>query len=811
MYTIKFICEELNIRPLISNDLSSKISELVYDSRKVNNPDESLFFALKATRDGHDFIPDAYKKGIRNFVISNPVAFFEGKNDVNVIQVDNVLHFMQELVAYHRKQFQYPIIGITGSNGKSIVKAWLFQLLIPEKKVYQSPKSYNSQLGVALSLWNLGPQYDLAIIEAGISEPGEMSSLQKMIQPNIGIFTNIGVAHSQNFSSKQEKLKEKMKLFSQVDTLVAGSDYIDAEQIDHNIRLVTWGRTDRDQIQLIQEETHNQLSKLKIRIGEVICICQVPFTDRASIENIMSCIACMYFMGYDAETIVERIQNLKPLEMRLQLKKGINNSSIIDDSYSNDLASLKISLEFLNQQNQHNSKTLILSEMEGLAESEKLQQKLIGLLNSSELQKFIWVGNKYPWLKDIEIDLMKEYATTEEFLEHLTELNLSDESILIKGARKFQFERIVQRLALRSHGTVLEINLNAISNNLMLYRSLIPKNVKLMAMVKAFSYGSGSFEVANLLQFSKVDYLTVAFADEGVELRTTGIALPIMVLSPDRDTFQSLIQHNLEPEVYSMDFLHEFIEFLEEQKINDFKIHLKLDTGMHRLGFFPSQIDAVVEKLKSQKQVRVQSFFTHLVASGDPNQDEFTASQISSYLTAAQKLEQGLGYKFIKHVANTSAIVRWPQAHLDMVRLGIGLYGVHMDKNLMNLEQVSCLKTTVTQIKELPAGETVGYDRKGVLSRDSKIATVKIGYADGYARRFGNSVGKMQINGFLAPTVGNICMDMCMLDVTGQDVQVGDEVLVFPDLMQAASDIGTIPYELLVNISSRVKRVYYYE
>ncbi|WP_313367451.1 bifunctional UDP-N-acetylmuramoyl-tripeptide:D-alanyl-D-alanine ligase/alanine racemase [Sphingobacterium mizutaii] len=811
MYTIKFICEELNIRPLISNDLSSKISELVYDSRKVNNPDESLFFALKATRDGHDFIPDAYKKGIRNFVISNPVAFFEGKKDVNVIQVDNVLQFMQELVAYHRKQFHYPIIGITGSNGKSIVKAWLFQLLIPEKKVYQSPKSYNSQLGVALSLWNLGPQYDLAIIEAGISEPGEMSSLQKMIQPNIGIFTNIGVAHSQNFSSKQEKLKEKMKLFSQVETLIAGSDYIDTEQIDPNIRLVTWGRTDRDQIQLIQEETHNQLSKLKIRIGEVICICQVPFTDRASIENIMSCIACMYFMGYDAETIVERIQNLKPLEMRLQLKKGINNSSIIDDSYSNDLASLKISLEFLNQQNQHNSKTLILSEMEGLAESEKLQQKLIGLLNSSELQKFIWVGNKYPWLKDIEIDLMKEYATTEEFLEHLTELNLSDESILIKGARKFQFERIVQRLALRSHGTVLEINLNAISNNLMLYRSLIPKNVKLMAMVKAFSYGSGSFEVANLLQFSKVDYLTVAFADEGVELRTAGIALPIMVLSPDRDTFQSLIQHNLEPEVYSMDFLHEFIEFLEEQKINDFKIHLKLDTGMHRLGFFPSEIDAVVEKLKSQKQVRVQSFFTHLVASGDPNQDEFTASQISSYLTAAQKLEQGLGYKFIKHVANTSAIVRWPQAHLDMVRLGIGLYGVDMDKNLMNLEQVSCLKTTVTQIKELQAGETVGYDRKGVLSRDSKIATVKIGYADGYARRFGNSVGKMQINGFLAPTVGNICMDMCMLDVTGQDVQVGDEVLVFPDLMQAASDIGTIPYELLVNISSRVKRVYYYE
>ncbi|WP_214648412.1 bifunctional UDP-N-acetylmuramoyl-tripeptide:D-alanyl-D-alanine ligase/alanine racemase [Sphingobacterium mizutaii] len=811
MYTIKFICEELNIKPLISNDLTSKISELVYDSRKVNNPDESLFFALKATRDGHDFIPDAYKKGIRNFVVSHSVAFLEDKNDVNIIQVNHVLHFMQELVAYHRRQFHYPIIGITGSNGKSIVKAWLFQLLIPEKKVYQSPKSYNSQLGVALSLWNLGPQYDLALIEAGISEPGEMSSLQQMIQPNIGIFTNIGVAHSQNFSSKQEKLKEKMKLFSEVETLIAGSEYIEREDIDPKIRLVTWGRTDMDQIQLIHEETHSQLSKLKIRIGEVICICQVPFTDRASIENIMSCIACMYFMGYDPETIVERIQNLKPLEMRLQLKKGINNSSIIDDSYSNDLASLKISLEFLNQQNQHSSKSLILSEMEGLAESEKLQQKLIALLNSSQLQKFIWVGNRYPWFKDIEIDLIKDYSSTEEFLDHLAELDLSNESILIKGARKYQFERVVQRLALRSHGTVLEINLNAISNNLMLYRSLIPKNVKLMAMVKAFSYGSGSFEVANLLQFSKVDYLTVAFADEGVELRTAGIALPIMVLSPDRDTFQSLIQHNLEPEVYSMDFLDEFLEFLKEQNISDFKIHLKLDTGMHRLGFFPSEIPAVLEKLKGQNQVRVQSFFTHLVASGDPGQDPFTESQISTYLAAAKQLESGLGYTFIKHVANTSAIVRWPKAHLDMVRLGIGLYGVDMDKNLPTLEQVSSLKTTVTQIKNLPAGETVGYDRKGVLSRDSKIATVKIGYADGYSRRFGNSVGKMQINGFLAPTVGNICMDMCMLDVTGQNVQVGDEVLVFPSIVQAASDIGTIPYELLVNISSRVKRVYYYE
>jgi alanine racemase len=449
--------------------------------------------------------------------------------------------------------------------------------------------------------------------------------------------------------------------------------------------------------------------------------------------------------------------------------------------------------------------------MEGLAESEKLQQKLVSLLNSSQLQRFIWVGTDYDWLNNIDIETKTSFENTESLLSHFTELDFQNESILVKGARKFLFERVVQRLALRSHGTVLEINLNAISNNLMLYRSLIPKGVKLMAMVKAFSYGSGSFEVANLLQFSKVDYLTVAFADEGVELRNAGITLPIMVLSPDRDTFQTLLQHNLEPEIYSMSFLEEFIGFLKENNIHGFNIHLKLDTGMHRLGFFPAEIKTVIEKLKNQDQVHVQSFFTHLVASGDSNQDDFTLQQIKSYRSAAQELEEGLGYTFIKHVANTSAIVRWPEAHMDMVRLGIGLYGVDMDRNFSNLEQVSSLKTTVTQIKELPAGETVGYDRKGVLSKDSKIATVKIGYADGYSRRFGNSVGKMQINGQLVSTVGNICMDMCMLDITGQDVQVGDEVIVFPSLMESAQAIGTIPYELLVNISSRVKRVYYYE
>lgn len=811
MYTIEIISTILEQKLLKNNNNANEINELVYDSRKIANPAESLFFALQAARDGHQFIPDAYQKGVRNFIVSEAVPFFTDKHDVNVIQVDDTLAAMQAIVAYHRAQFSFPIIGITGSNGKSIVKAWLFQLLSPDKKVYQSPKSYNSQLGVALSLWNLNAHYDLAIIEAGISEPGEMDRLEKMIKPTIGVLTNIGLAHAQHFDSKTQKLTEKLKLFTGVEALIASPAYIDDSLVPADAEWVRWGRDATDDIQLVETDIHINSTTLHLRIGEEDKTCSVPFTDKASLENIMTCISVLWYLGYGSDVIVERITGLRPLEMRLQLKKGINNTSIIDDSYSNDLASLRISLEFLQQQNQHENKTLILSEMEGLTENDKFQHKLVDLLNTNGINRLIWVGKQYAWLDRLAIANKLVFTDTEELLKALSDLRFAEESILIKGARVFQFERIVQRLTLRSHGTVMEINLNAISNNLMAYRSLLPNQVKLMAMVKAFSYGSGSFEVANLLQFSKVDYLTVAFADEGVELRAAGISLPIMVLSPDRETFRSLLKYNLEPEVYSMAFLNEFITFLKEENRRDFPIHLKLDTGMHRLGLFPSEISAAIDVINANPEVRVQSFFTHLVASGDPSQDDFTRMQIQQYEEAATQLAEGIGYTFIRHVANTSAIVRWPQAHLDMVRLGIGLYGVDMDHTMGNLEEVSRLKTTVTQIKELPAGETVGYDRKGVLKRDSKIATVKIGYADGYLRRFGNGIGKMQIGSQFVATIGNICMDMCMLDVTDVNVQVGDEVLVFPDLMQAAKDIGTIPYELLVNISSRVKRVYYYE
>ncbi|MEI5985153.1 MULTISPECIES: bifunctional UDP-N-acetylmuramoyl-tripeptide:D-alanyl-D-alanine ligase/alanine racemase [Sphingobacterium] len=810
MYSIGKVNEIVGGMAIRIPNSDQQISELVYDSRKISLPEESLFFALSATRDGHEFIADAYNQGIRSFIISKDVPFLMDKTDVNVLKVHDTLKALQDLAAYHRKQFHFPIIGITGSNGKSIVKAWLTQMLSIDKKVYQSPKSYNSQIGVALSLWNLQGHYDLAIIEAGISEPGEMDALAAMIKPDIGVFTNLGIAHAQHFKSKEEKLAEKLKLFKESNLLIAGSSYVPKEMVE-NKPLFSWGYLEQDDLQLLEQQQVGQETQLDIQYKGSIHQLKIPFTDKASIENVVSCVAIMLNLQYDIANIQQRVYGLKPLEMRLQLKKGINNSSIIDDSYSNDLASLKISLDFLQQQNQYQKKSIILSEMDGLEENEKFQKKLSEILNGQSLKRLIWVGKDYDFLTALHIPEKLFYPTTASLLEDLHNISIEKESVLIKGARIFQFEKVVERLALRSHGTVLDINLNALTNNLMVYRSLIPPQVKLMTMVKAFSYGSGSFEVANLLQFAKVDYLTVAFADEGVELRSAGITLPIMVLSPDADTFSALIKHDLEPEVYSMSFLNDFIAFLKDQQIKSYKIHLKLDTGMHRLGFFPEEIPAVIDRLKSQDQVVVQSFFTHLVASGDPKQDEFTQYQIDTYSQSAKLLEDGLGYNFIRHVANTSGIVRWPEAHFDMVRLGIGLYGVDMDRKLENLEQVSTLRTTVTQLKELKAGETIGYDRKGVLHRDSKIATVKIGYADGYNRRFGQSVGKMQINGKLVPTVGSICMDMCMLDVTDIEVKEGDEVLVFPDLMQASKDIGTIPYELLVNISGRVKRVYYYE
>ncbi|SMG14183.1 bifunctional UDP-N-acetylmuramoyl-tripeptide:D-alanyl-D-alanine ligase/alanine racemase [Sphingobacterium psychroaquaticum] len=811
MYTIDVVEQILEPKQLILANKDSIITHLVYDSRKVIDPVGSIFFALQAVRDGHRFIGDAYAKGVRNFVISETSWVGNKYSEANFFVVDNVLGAMQKLAAHVRSKFTKPVIGITGSNGKTVVKEWLTELLGVDKKIYQSPKSYNSQLGVALALWDLNDDYDYAIIEAGISLPNEMDNQQVMIRPDIGVLTNIGQAHASGFSSKEEKAREKVKLFSASKVVISPGKYNIRDFLNPNVANFTFGYEMDDIVQLSSVQEHKELGQTWVTISfqQQQGIVYIPFTDRASIENALICVTTLLYLGYPIADITARIAKLKPLEMRLQLRKGKNNCSIIDDSYSNDLASLQIALDFLNQQQQHEKRTLILSEMEGMGA--KVKEKLTKVLRGQSLYRLILVGEDLEFLEGaVQTDVLL-YASTADLIAGLDALGFADESILVKGSRAFHLEDVSQLLAAKTHETVLEINLHAIEHNLKQYRSLLPPEVKLMAMVKAFSYGSGSFEVANLLQFNKVDYLTVAFADEGVELRQNGIELPIMVLSPDEQAFEAVVANRLEPEIYSFRILRAFVDFLKTKKVSSYPIHIKIDTGMHRLGFLPTELPEVIAVLSVVSEVRVASVFSHLVASGDSNQDTFTRQQIELLNAGADLLQAELKYPFMRHIANTSAIIRWPSAYLDMVRLGIGLYGMDLDQATLDLETVGQLKTTITQIKELEAGETIGYDRKGVLHRKSRIATVKIGYADGYNRRFGNGVGEMMINGQLVPTIGNICMDMCMLDVTDVSVFEEEEVLVFPDLGKAASVIGTIPYELLVGISSRVKRVYFYE
>ncbi|MFD1770502.1 bifunctional UDP-N-acetylmuramoyl-tripeptide:D-alanyl-D-alanine ligase/alanine racemase [Sphingobacterium suaedae] len=808
MYTISAILSHVHAEASTIFDATLPIYELEYDSRKIRNGAHSLFFALKNVRDGHEFIDDAYHKGVRSFVVSRVDIDKSRYAQTNFIEVKDVLLALQELAAFHRRQFKKPVIGITGSNGKTVVKEWLTQLLQDDKRIYQSPKSYNSQLGVALALWNLSDDYDCAIIEAGISLPGEMALLERMIRPDIGVFTNIGLAHASGFSSKAVKLREKLELFKHCTDVIFNSSYALDDKLVPTMRTFRYGARAEDDVRVLRmEENGRGSTQIQLAFQNEIATFSVPFQDKASLENVLLCITVLLYFGYPLDTISLKLRKLKSLDMRLQLKKGKNNSSIIDDTYSNDLASLQIALDFLYQQQQHKKKTLILSDMEGL--DEKLRNKLGTLMERQLLDRVILVGSGLSFLKAHIHAPVQLFESTEDLLAGLKDTTFENESILVKGSRAFHLEDVSQFLSAKSHETVLEINLKALEHNLQVYRSLLPVGVKMMAMVKAFSYGSGSYEVANLLQFNKVDYLTVAFADEGVELRQHGIELPIMVLSPDEQAFDLLIANRLEPEIYSFRILHAFLEFLADKRIKGFPIHIKIDTGMHRLGFLPEELDELTTILQQVRSVHVKSVLSHLVASGSEEHRAFTEDQIRRFAAGADRLETQLGYKFLRHIANTSAIVHWPGAYMDMVRLGIGLYGVDMDGRLA-LDAVSQLKTTITQIKRLPAGATVGYDRKGVLFRESRIATVKIGYADGYSRRFGNGVGEMQVNGQLVKTVGSICMDMCMLDVTDIIAHEEDEVVVFPDLRKAANAIGTIPYELLVNISSRVKRVYFY-
>lgn len=815
LYTISNIAEILKAKSALHQP-NQLIRTLLTDSRTVIDPDGSLFFAVKAQRDGHLFIDHAYQNGIRNFVISND-AYAEKYKDANFLIVNDVLIALQNLASSKRNSYTLKVIGITGSNGKTIVKEWLYQLLAADFNIVRSPKSFNSQIGVPLSVWQILAEHTLAIFEAGISKRDEMENLAKIINPSIGILTNIREAHAEGFANYNEKLEEKLKLFKNVKLFIYAPEYITGiSTVDlPGEEKFSWSMSLPADLKISFIEPIENKSYIRATYQDKEIECLIPFVDNAAVENGIICWATLLALGYSPAEADVRLEKLTQVSMRLALINGIENCSIIDDSYSADISSLAIALDFLNLQNQHQKNTLILSDIyETGKNNDVLYAEVSALIQHKNVDRLIGIGPNISAFADLFILDKCFYESTQSFIEDLPAVHFSNETILIKGARRFEFERISKLLTQKIHDTVLEVNLNALAANLQFYRSKLNDGVKVMAMVKAFSYGSGSFEIANLLQYHKVDYLAVAYADEGIALRKAGISLPIMVMSPEPSAFDAIVKYQLEPEIYNSYVLKSFLNFLPTN-IRDFPIHLKLDTGMHRLGFEKNEIPELLKILNDSQKLKIISIFTHLVASADEIHDEYTRRQLKEYEEIYTELNEQLDYKPLRHALNTSGITRWPSAQLDMVRLGIGLYGFDSAlKNNQGLQTVAVLKTTVTQVKELSAGETVGYSRNGVMPVGGKIATVKIGYADGYSRAFGNGVGKMLLNGNLVPTIGSICMDMCMLNVTGLNVKTGDEVIVFNEqhaIVDLAKQIDTIPYEILTNISQRVKRVYFYE
>lgn len=784
------------------------------DSRSLQNNNKTLFFALVGpNNDAHVYIEDLISKEVKNFVVTH---IPEGlKDKANFLLVENTLIALQQFASYYRNLFDFPIIGITGSNGKTIVKEWLNFLLSPDYNIIRSPKSYNSQVGVPLSVIGINENHNLGIFEAGISTRGEMENLQKIIQPNIGILTNIGSAHDEGFSTISEKIKEKLKLFTNVDVLILNKNKTIEAFISKDIKTFTWSTSNKSADVFFQKKTFDEYSILNITNENKCFKIKIPFTDEASLENSMHCILTMLYLQYDLDTIEHRVSQLFPVEMRLKVKNGTNNCTLIDDSYSADFQSLKIALDFLENQKQHKKKTLILSDIfqSGL-DNEDLYARVSQLIISNKINRVICIGNVISKYKSKFLNAIS-YASTANFITDFENLNFANETILIKGSRQFEFEKIVTLFEEKTHETILEINLNAISHNLNYYKSKLNPKTKIMVMVKAFGYGSGGFEIAKLLAHHNVDYLGVAFADEGIELRQAGIQLPIMVLNPEMTSFPSIIQYHLEPEIYSIRGLKAFIKIAEQKKISNYPVHIKINTGMNRLGFDDEIIPELIAILQKNNSVQVKSILSHLAASDDLAHDIFTKKQISDFDAISNKMATELKINPIRHISNTSGISNYPQAQFDMVRLGIGLYGVSNDENeTKELENVGTLKSIISQIRTLNSGESVGYNRRFRVEKSTKIATIPIGYADGISRAWGNGVGYVLINNQKAAIVGSVCMDMLMVDVTEINCLEGNEVIIFgknPSVTTIAKAIHTIPYEILTSISGRVKRVFYRE
>ncbi|MEK6781640.1 MAG: bifunctional UDP-N-acetylmuramoyl-tripeptide:D-alanyl-D-alanine ligase/alanine racemase [Bacteroidota bacterium] len=786
-----------------------KITYLVIDSRKAIVSEDALFFAIKGDRhDGHTFIASLYDLGIRQFIIENEfnaLPFPKG----NFLKVGSSIKALQQISAFHRSQFEIPVIGITGSNGKTIIKEWLYQLLSKDYKVVKNPGSYNSQIGVPLSIWQIQSHHQLGIFEAGISQVGEMEKLQQVIRPTIGIFTNIGSAHDEGFESLLQKIEEKSKLFINAEVVITSSYYPEVVVAlrKKNIPLLVWGPG--GEIQATFSATSISITWSDKKVNSVL---HFAFEDVASRENVMHCIVMLLYLGYDTSQLQEHIDQLKSVPMRLQLKQGKNNCQLIDDTYNNDLGGLQISLDFLAGQHRK-KKTLILSDIlqSGLKE-EELVKRINDLAAKSGITSFIGIGQILSKHKHLVYIPSTFFSSTDEFVDSVDWENFQNEVILVKGARVFQFEKIVKHLQRKIHGTVMEIDMDAIVHNLNYVKSSLLSNTKLMVMVKAFAYGSGSIEVASLLQYHKVDYLGVAYADEGVDLRKNQINLPIMVMNPSEDSFEILLEHDLQPEIYSIKILNYLLRFLHGRSC---KIHLKLDTGMHRLGIEEFELEAVIKILKANPNLVIASIFSHLGAADDAASDDFSREQAKTFLKMAGQIKHELRVSPLLHILNSSGIFRFKEFQLDMVRLGIGLYGINPTVTPdQNLKPVATLKTIISQIKKVKAGGTVGYGRKGIAKKDATVATIAIGYADGFSRAFSQGKGIVLINGKKAPVLGNVCMDMTMVDMTGIDAKEGDEVIIYGKglpIQEVAQQINTIPYEVLTSTSERVKRIFHAE
>jgi alanine racemase len=838
-YTIKSIAAIIQAEVLQMHD-DAVVKNIVLDSRKITEASVAVFFAIKGKRhDGHAYIKELYDKGIKNFIVNealNIAAFPKA----NILKVKNTVKALQALAVYHRKQFQMPVIGITGSNGKTIIKEWLYQLLSDDYTIVRSPKSYNSQVGVPLSVWQMNDEHQLGIFEAGISEPDEMSALQKVIQPEIGVFTNIGDAHAEGFLNIKHKISEKLNLFSNSKVLIYRKDYTEIsaciaaiknqllkheDEAGEKFPLFTWSTQGEANLQIKQIQKHIGTTTISGTYQEQPYSIEIPFIDDASIENIINCWCVLLYLKVPHEKIQERMMKLGKVAMRLEMKAAINNCTLINDSYNSDIASLSIALDFLEQQSQHDNKTVILSDiLQSGKSAPDLYNEVSQMISRKGIKRFFGIGKSLAKQQSLfeKIPHLEAhfFESTEDFLNHFATLNFSSEIILLKGARAFEFEAIAKLLEEKRHATVLEVNLNAIAHNLNEYHKLLQPGVKMMAMVKASSYGSGGYEIAKTLQYNRVDYLGVAYADEGVELRKAGITLPIMVMNPEERSFEAMINFRLEPEIYSLHLLKKFARAFESFKKtiehHDFPIHIDLETGMNRLGFAECDIDEMLATLQEHPHLKIQSIFSHLAASEDAKEDVYTKQQIADFERMSKTIIDAISYKPLLHILNSAGIARFPEAQYNMVRLGLGLYGIDSATlPQLKLQTVGKLKSTISQIKPIKKGETIGYNRSFKATKNMTIATISIGYADGIDRRLSNGKGSVLIHNKLAPIVGKVCMDMTMIDITNiTETKEGDEAIIFNEtltIQKVAEWAGTIPYEILTGISSRVQRVFFQE